>query len=236
MIRAIPAMFTLTFLSLFAAQSLAAVITYTDRSLFMGITNSVSATGGALPNRPLTPSDITRGTITFRHGPSTNNHGFINFNSLMPGREYAVSGPENFRMSLSSPVTAFGMDIVEPTCSSCGGGGVNATFVNSRFRFFLQDIANGLGTLATVDFSPPNNRLLFFGFTSTQAFDRIVVREISGASENEFFNNFVSSETFGVPIAASWPFIMTGLVGFACLRSRRFAHRHNPSRENIIIA
>lgn len=223
MIRALPAMFTLTFVTLFAAQSIAAVITYTDRSLFMGITNAVSATGGALPNRPLTASDITRGTITFRHGPSTNNHGFVNFNSVMPGREYAISGPENFRMSLSSPVTAFGMDIVEPTCFGCAGSGINGPFVNSRFRFFIQDIANGLGTLATVDFSPPNNTLAFFGFTSTLAFDRIVVREISGASENEFFNNFVSSETFGLPTPTGILLILTGLLALGYVSARKRA-------------
>ncbi|NER35226.1 MAG: hypothetical protein F6J93_14650, partial [Oscillatoria sp. SIO1A7] len=101
----------------------------------------------------------------------------------LPGLDLTSNGTEQLNIDLPNPVNFFGFDFTEPEFDP----GVNATFVDSKFEVTLL---SGGTTVDSFEFEPPNDIASFVGFSSGETFDRVEIREIVGANENEFFGNF----------------------------------------------
>jgi hypothetical protein len=66
----------------------------------------------------------------------------------------------------------------------------------------------------------PDDALTFVGVWSTDAFDRIEIRETTGTLDNEFFGNFVTGDTALVPEPGTLLLVGIGLASLAVRRRR----------------
>ncbi|MFQ5600602.1 MAG: hypothetical protein ACE5G2_08610 [Candidatus Krumholzibacteriia bacterium] len=161
------------------------VIVFDSKSEFLAATGATSATG-PLPLVPGQPATITVGAITFQ-GPTMQ---MREWSARLPGNELAIDGIENFNviLNLTSPVFALGFDFVEPESDPF----VNAPFVDSTFEVSLF---NGAQPVDSFTFNAPNDVAAFVGGWGAASFDRVEIREIIGANENEFFGEFFTGTT-----------------------------------------
>lgn len=93
------------------------------------------------------------------------------WSSLLPGKEVAITGTEGMEFNFTTPVNAFGYDFMESTTPLTGYGEaqVDSTFVISVY--------NGTTKLTEYTFTPANDVVSFFGVSSTQTFNRVVIQE-----------------------------------------------------------
>ena len=73
--------------------------------------------------------------------------------------------------NFTTPVNAFGYDFVELTTSLPGWP---ATIIDSTF---VISVYNGTTKLTEYTFTPANNVATFFGISSTQTFNKVVIQE-----------------------------------------------------------
>lgn len=73
--------------------------------------------------------------------------------------------------NFSTPVNAFGYDFIESTTPLTGYGEpqANSTFVISLY--------NGATKLTEYTFDPANNVATFFGASSVQSFNKVIIQE-----------------------------------------------------------
>ena len=78
--------------------------------------------------------------------------------------------------------------------------------------------------MASLAFNAPNDTAAFAGVWSDAAFDRVEIRETTGAIENEFFGQFYTGTT-PIPEPATLTLFGTGLalIGLALRRRRKAA-------------
>ena len=189
-------------LGLFGFEDASAAITvFNDKTTFLIDTGATSATG-PLPNLGLIPGDAaasqTVGTVTFTITPPSselyigaagvNPVPGLDWTTINPGPDIAISDIENLNADLSSAVFSLGFDFVEPTT---GFGCNNTTCVDSTFSVTLK---NGPTTVDSFQFNAPNDVLAFVGVQSDTAFDRVEIREITGNNDDEYFGEFYTSE------------------------------------------
>jgi hypothetical protein len=100
---------------------------------------------------------------------------------LIPGSEIAVTGTENLQIDIATPAYSFGFDFVELTNSV--GGYRDSTFEIALYR-------NDTLVEEGISFNAHNDILYFMGVTSVTPFDRVIITEIDGAVDDEYFGNF----------------------------------------------
>lgn len=93
------------------------------------------------------------------------------WSTLLPGKKIAVTGKEGMEFNFSTPVNAFGYDFIESTTPLTGYGEPQAEST------FVISIYNGTTKLTESTFEPANNVATFFGVSSSQSFNKIVIQE-----------------------------------------------------------
>ena len=202
--------------------------TYVDKALFQSETGATSATGTLPDLGEIGANFVVLGDITLYEAAGSTKIfvgalGTANapdWTDRTTGNDIALSGNEDFDVSLATPATSFGFDVVEPD-GSFGPGGFSD---NSVFEISLFS-GGAFGTLIGSDQftlwgSVFNNDLVeFIGVTADSAFDFIKVREVvSNGNTNDYFGEFYT--TAAIPIPASWWLFGSALLGLIGLKRK----------------
>lgn len=91
--------------------------------------------------------------------------------------------------NFTTPVNAFGYDFVERVASIPG---YETTFVDSTF---VISIYNGATKLTEYTFTPANDVASFFGVSSTQTFDKVIIQETVGSVDDELYGKLYIKRT-----------------------------------------
>lgn len=194
-----------------------AALLVTDKADFLSTTGATSATG-PIPIVAGGLTSYTVGSTTFSaESPSTLNF-TQDWTARIAGNQFAVNGDEDINADFGGDVFSVGFDFVEPENDPL----VNAPFVDSTFEISLCDDGS---CFDSVQFNAPNDVAAFIGVISSVAFDSIIIRELVGGIENEFFGEFYTSAepVADVPLPAAAPLFLAGLAGagFASRRRRK---------------
>jgi hypothetical protein len=146
-----------------------------DETEFLTASNAEIAV--TYPNvRAVTSSPYVENGVTFIARNEIND-----FTPVLPDNEFGISGIENVDLTFDWELTAFGLWMQD----GFEVGEIRADGVDSRFRF---TIISGTTTIASVDVDPPIDVAFFLGIISGVPFDRVEIRELDPASnENDFF-------------------------------------------------
>jgi len=156
-----------------------------------------AAAEAPIPNTGSVPSPSTLGDLTYAFGPGATSMFFgtgdaTQWTTRNAGNDIALSGTENLDVDLAAPVFSFGFEFVEPQFDPNTSG-----FVDSTFEVTLISGGAGGSVIGTLSFNAPNDQLYFFGATSSAAFDRVEIREVSGGADNEYYGQFFSGNQAG---------------------------------------
>jgi hypothetical protein len=156
-----------------------AATVYLDKTSFLA--DSGATASGPLPLTGGTVSSLVVGDLTLT-SPSP---GFATgeFSVRLPGNVISVNALEHLNADLASAARSFGFDFHEPEFDP----NLFDTFVDSTF---LVTLLNSGTPVDSFNFNVANDSAAFVGVISNSAFDRVEIREIVGASENEFFGQF----------------------------------------------
>ena len=169
---------------LVTADADASVIQFTNRAAFLQRTGAIDQP--PVPNVGPVSTPYVLGDMTITLGTGALQLVTGDWTVHIPGNEFLIEGTENFVISLSSSVYAFGF--VEPEFDPNVGG----PFVDSLFWVRLY---NSDAPVTSFYFDRPNDQLTFVGMWTESAFNRIEIREILGSADNEFFANFLTGGT-----------------------------------------
>ena len=191
------------------AQASPILFVYTDEATFLADTGAASATGAYPDLGSGTPQPVTIGSITFSSPPPSSvavgvaGHGIPDWTSYLPGNEIAINDIEHLDIVSSTPVFAMGFEFVEP---SIGGSTTDTCFVaectDSTFAIMLM---NGATTLDVFPFNAPDDQAAFLGVWAPYAFDRMVIREIIGSIDDEFWGQVYTQGRIPNPTATEVP-------------------------------
>jgi hypothetical protein len=191
-----------------AAQSPASageVRTYTDRAVFLADTAAVSATG-TLPNvgrvvdvsiDPL--GTYTLGSVTFHLTAGSDNIAVGAAGTAAspdwypPTAENELAlGFERMQVSTAGPVYSIGFDFIEPdaTVQPWGGGPQESTY-----EILLFDGPTLVGQAQFAGTAIPNDVVTFLGVWSDKPFNRVLVNDITGNDDDEYFGEFYTGTT-----------------------------------------
>ncbi len=207
--------FLVCFTIVFAAAAGATTILFTDRTSFE------LATGATLVG-PIPQNGNTAGILTFGNVPPSSVNTSVNWSTLISESfDLAINGVENVDVSSSVPVFSLGFDFHEPSISTPPGpqfpDTCNAPCVDSTFQITLF---NGAIPVGSHLFNAPDDVLAFVGVWSSDAFNRVEIRELNNTIDNEFFGNFSAGTQALVPEPTT--LLLLG-VGLAALSFRRRA-------------
>ncbi len=155
----------------------AVVSTFTDFNLFEAA--SGASAQPAMPSSGDSGSQVV-GDMTFTSAPPSSLN-FGSWTSFMPGFELAINQKEDFNVSFADPLDGLGfnwLDVNDPQNTS----------------FTIDFFSNGSSVASsTFTSNGVENTSLFQGFTTTEAFDRVEIREVGNDFQNEFFGRFYTS-------------------------------------------
>ncbi|NOX83127.1 MAG: hypothetical protein GXP06_09110 [Alphaproteobacteria bacterium] len=193
----------------------AGIISINDKAGFLAASGATSATG-AIPIAGASLASLTVGSVTFSQVAANSLNFSIDWTSRIAGNQFAINGLEDLDVDFGGDVFSFGFDFVEPE----NDPNVNAPFVDSTFEISLCD--DGL-CFETLQFSVANDIAAFIGVISALAFDQVLIREIIGDIENEFFGEFYTSTTpvSEIPLPLAAPLFLVGLAGLSSVARRR---------------
>lgn len=103
------------------------------------------------------------------------------WSTLLPGKEFALTGKEGMEFNFSTPVNAFGYDFIERVASIPG---YEMAFTDSTF---VISVYNGTTKLTEYTFQPTNDVATFFGISSTQEFNKVIIQETVGTVDDELY-------------------------------------------------
>lgn len=186
-----------------------------DRAGFLAATSASSI--GALPASGGNGTVV--GAVTFTGGSSGSVVAFGDWSNELTGFDLAVSGAENFNMTIAGGAYAMGFDWHEPSTATAPPGCNVATCVNSSFTV---EILAGNVSLGVFSYNAPDDPstaaggpLGFFGVSSDVLFDEVRVREVVANADNEYFGNFVIATVPAVPEPGTMLTLLAGLGGLA---------------------
>lgn len=207
-------------LTVISSSSYAGIMTFSDRTTFEAATGATGV--GAIPGNA-NSSLFSVGDLTFtREGASSLNTD-LNWSTLISEDfDLAINSIEHYNVDSAVDIFSFGFDFHEPSVTSpTSPDTCNATCFDSTFEVSLL---NGAVAVGDFQFMRPNASLEFVGVWSTEAFDRIEIREIVGGIDNEFFGNFsTGTRAAPIPEPSIVALFAAGLLGsgFARRRMRR---------------
>lgn len=201
-----------------------------DKAAFMAASGATDASG-ALPDLGFIGyQPYTAGTVTFLAASGhplwigTGGGAFgnpLDWTGLLPGHDIAVDGSEYLGVATATPVHALGFDFVEPDIPlGQDPGNIGSCWdrvcVDSTFRvqLFLQNRSVG-----SFEFNAPDNVAAFVGMASDTPFDYVVVSEVIGSGDDEYFGHVYTSATAAVPEPATW--MLWGAAGLLTAVRRR---------------
>jgi hypothetical protein len=212
-----------------AGTAEASTIVYSNFSAFVGATGATSATG-PLPCAPSAGASLTVGSVTFGLGPGAAGMEFgasgCNpdfWSSLISGQDLAVSAVESITATFSSLVYSAGFEFHEP---SSGGATTDTCFVAvCTDSTFNVELFNGSTSVGTFTFNAPDDVLAFIGVSSTVAFNRMAITELTGTIDDEYWGQFYSSAR---PAQVPEPSTLLLLsAGFIAIGARRLWRARN---------
>ena len=193
---------------------------YDNKIPFVAATSATSATG-SFPNLDVVWSGTTTiGSVTFSGvGGWLFYVGLANsdWTTLLPGNEIAINGAENLDVGFASPVYSAGFEFTEPLWDA------NSPYVGTTPNDspFIVTLKLGTTLISSFGFNAPDNVASFVGVWSDTAFDRIEIREVTPAVDDEYFGEFYTgSVAMPVPEPETYALILAGLglVGFVARR------------------
>ena len=141
------------------------------------------------------------------------------WSSLLTGNDLAISGPENFLLTLVGGAYALGFEIHEPTVN---GRSTDNCFAPCFDTEFSVELLRGGSVISSQTILPTDDALTFVGFTDSTAFDAVRITDITSTVDDEFFGNFrIAQSPAPVPLPASLPLLVAGLAGIGWLGKRR---------------
>ena len=219
----------LTTMLLSISHVFAAVITFSNKALFLSSTSATSSSGllpniGTVPGNQVTVGSVTISAIApntplFMGAAGISQITSGDWYNLLPGHDIALSGFENLNIDFANPVYSAGFDFAEPdtTMPLPYGNGNNPFGINSTFTVTLK---SGITVVATFQYNAPDDTLSFVGVWSDTAFDRMEIRETSGGIDDEYFGEFYAGTTplsaSAIPTLSQWGLIILALT-FLCL-------------------
>lgn len=225
----------------------AVIIDYSDdRTGFDAASGAASI--GALPAGPLgNLLSMSVGSVTFKWAGTSNNFlGFFDYSNEIAGNELAVNSYEDFDMDIAGGAYSIGFYIHDPGYAGansfttgagrwgCAPGGTAATCVSTRF---LIEILDGSVSLGSFFYTPPTDTsdavdgsVGFFGVHSSQAFNRVLVRDLSKNADNEYFGGFLLGLTAPAPPTPGLPEPGAALLTATALAAAIAARRRRSRR------
>ena len=94
--------------------------------------------------------------------------------------------------NFTTPVNAFGYDFVERVASIPG---YETAFTDSTF---VVSVYNGTTKLTEYTFTPANDVASFFGVSSSQNFDKVIIQETVGSIDDELYGKLYIKRNAGV--------------------------------------
>lgn len=193
----------LLFFFLIQQIAYAATTPYQDKATFVAATGASSATG-PLPNLGLvatTPADppTTVGALDFSVGP-TGSALYIGGAGVAPGGDwYPPTATNEIAMNLESLevettggglIYSIGFDFIEPNATMPPWGGVP---VESDYQIQLFNGAVLVGQVTFPGATIPNDIVTFLGVTSDIPFNRVVITDLTGNNDDEYWGEFFLS-------------------------------------------
>jgi hypothetical protein len=178
---------------------------YNNRAAFLADTGATSATG-ALPNvgrvidiavNPLGTYTLGSVTLALTTGSDDIAVGAAGTPAApdwylpTPGNDIAL-GFERMQVSTAAPVFSFGFDFVEPNTTMPPWGG---TPVESTYEILLFNGPDLVGQVEFAGTAIPNDVVTFMGVWSDKAFNRVLINDITGDDDDEYFGEFYTGTT-----------------------------------------
>jgi hypothetical protein len=208
----------------FAAE--ANLATFSNQTTFLSATGATLATE-ALPDLPGVYNTVHLGSVTFTDvsgwkfwvgglSSSTPN----NWTTLLEGNEIAINSAENLDVTFDAPVYSAGFDFAEPGALSVSSPYANDASYPYADSIFTVTLKNNSTTVGTFTFNAPDEVASFVGVWSDTAFNRMEIRETTGAIEDDYFGQFYTGNAAPVPEPETYALMLAGLgmVGFAARR------------------
>jgi hypothetical protein len=206
------------FTALFSSTAGATIIVYIDRPSFVLATGATPL--GAIPASG-SAGDFTLGILSFENQAPSSFNRTVDWSTLISEpNDLAINGVESFNVESSVPLFSFGFDFHEPSNTTPPGPQFpdtcnTATCTDSTFQVTLL---SGGAFVDVFAFNGPDDVLGFVGVSSTAAFDRIEIRELTNTIDNEFFGNFVTGGRVRAPEPGTLALLA---LGFAALAARK---------------
>jgi len=211
-------------LTVISSSSYAGIMTFSDRTDFETATGATMV--GPIPGGPGLTSlaSFSIGDLTFTSEPPPSINIVRDWSLLISEPfDLAINGVEQFNVDSGADIFSFGFDFHEPSLTTppepqfpdtCN----TATCVDSNFEISLL---NGAVEVGSFEFMRPDDSLEFVGVWSTEAFNRIEVRELVGTADNEFFGNFsTGTRAAPIPEPSIIALFAAGLFGLGFTRRR----------------
>jgi hypothetical protein len=183
------------------------VKTYQDKAAFLADTGATSATG-LLPNvgrvldintDPL--ATYTLGSLTFSLTEGSNNIAVGALDTPAEPDWYPDTdqneialGFERMQVATAGPVFSLGFDFIEPQTTMPPWGGVP---IESGYEILLFDGTALVGQAQYAGTAIPNDVVTFLGVWSDVPFDRVLINDVTGDGDDEYFGEFFTGTNPG---------------------------------------
>lgn len=140
------------------------------------------------------------------------------WSTLIPGADIAVSGKEDFQIS-GPGMLGMSFLVHEPTFNGSNSNFTDTCNAQCAESIYQISVFDNQNMLDSIQIGLLNDALTFVGISSKQSFNRVVVNEIVGTFDNEFFGGFTVTpvpepETYAMFLAG------LGLLGFASRKKK----------------